>query len=238
MLRPASVLLIDDDASTAPAVKSVLLREGYHVDCAPRGPLALQQVRRHPPDMVILGIGTANGGWTFCRQLQGCFDGTLFLLLASDTEDQRVKALSLGAADCLSKPFAVIEFVARVRALLRRGTAHATRGERTYFVDIDLLVDLTREEVWRDDQLVSLTPTEFRLMAALVKREGQLLPHAHLLAEVWGPDHNRGPDALWAHIHHLRQKLEPDPDQPQRIVNRPRKGYIFQRLGNGKAFER
>jgi len=190
-------------------------------------------VRHDPPHLVILGLEKANGQWAFCRQLLDCFDGALFLLLNADTEAQRAKGLSMGATDCLGKPVPIVEFTARVRAILRRDPNHPARAARTFFVDGDLTVDLSRQAVWRDGHPVSLTPTEFRILTCFLHNRDQLLHPTRLLAEVWGPDHDRKPETLWTHIHNLRHKLEPDPAQPQRIVYRPRKGYVFQGLDIG-----
>jgi DNA-binding response OmpR family regulator len=233
MVAAANVLLIDDDPSTAPTVERVLLYEGYQVDRAQPGDTALRRVQHHPPDLVVLGIEKSNDHWEFCRQLLDCFDGALFLLLASDTEAQRAKGLNLGAVDCLSKPFPIVEFTARVRAILRRDMSRAARGNPHPFVDGELSIDLSRKRVRRNGHSVSLTPTEFRILACFLHHVNQLLPPEQLLDEVWGPEQDRKPETLWTHIHNLRQKLEPDPEQPERIIHCPRKGYIFQVLGTG-----
>ncbi|MGD8626910.1 MAG: response regulator transcription factor [Anaerolineae bacterium] len=225
------ILVIDDDPSTITFVQSILRPEGYRVDGSPLGQPALHKLLHDKPNLVILGINRPDAGWPFCRQLLKLHQGPLFLLLASNREADRVRGLQMGAADCLSKRnYGKIEFVARIHAILRRDPNRGATARPDFFVDGNLEIDLAREQVRLDDRLVSLTPTEFRLLACFLEHIDAILSPRQLAERVWGENQARPRAAIRPHIHYLRQKLEPDPDHPQRIVTCWGKGYLFQRL--------
>lgn len=223
------ILWIDDDLVTAQDVQPSLAREGFYVDHALPGRSAIRQVLIDQPDLVILGIGIQEEAWQFCRRLLSFVDQPVLLLLASDDRLDRVRGLDLGADDCMVKPILPVELAARMRALLRREVLQRFRQQH-FFVDGDLVVDLTRQEVRRHDEPVALTSTEFRMLWSLVGCEGEVLSHERLILEVWGPEQAERRAAVKQYIHRLRQKLEPDPDHPQRIVTRWGKGYMLKRL--------
>jgi two-component system KDP operon response regulator KdpE len=132
----------------------------------------------------------------------------------------------------MCKPILSAELAARLRALVRREVPQVFRQRQSFFVDGDLLVDLTRQEVRRHDEPVALTSTEFHLLSCLVKCEGEVLSYERLMREVWGPEQAGRRAAVKQYIYHLRQKLEPDPAHPQRIVTRWGEGYMLRRLNN------
>jgi two-component system KDP operon response regulator KdpE len=227
----ARVVLIDDDPDTVQTVQSALFRVDCTLQTAPPVRSAWATIVRARPDLIILGINDSENGWAFGQELLALCDAPLFLLLASRSEVDRVRGLDMGAVDCVSKTTCTpIELTARLRATLRRRPQNRRDRQVTTFVDGDLVVDLRREEVWLAGELVSLTPTEFCLLACLARQAGRVLPHRQLLTSVWATEHNRPPAALRPHIHKLRQKLEPDPARPQRIVTRRGMGYLLQRI--------
>jgi two-component system, OmpR family, KDP operon response regulator KdpE len=226
----ATILLIDDDQATAREVHAVLAGEGYRVDQMPPGLPAIRHMLKAEPDLVILGINGPDGEWQFCRQLLTFLDRPLFLLLASADEVQRAKGLDLGADDCMVKPVLTIEFVARVRALLRRWSGEVPPLQRSLFVDGDLKVDLTRREVRLNNEPVALTKRQFKVLSCLIRHLEETVPSETLLREVWGQDRTVGDDVLKQYIYRLRQKLEPDPHQHQRIVATRGEGYRLERL--------
>jgi len=228
-----SILLIDDDLATIHDLQPGLAREGFQVDHTLPGRSAIRQALVDEPDLVILGIGAQDTTWQFCRRLMTFLDQPVLLLLDTGRRLDRVRGLDMGADDCMFKPVLQIELAARVRALLRRDLAPSGRREQSFFADGDLVVDLSRHEVRRDDVPVALTPTEYRILACFVRHAGEMLPHDRLLQEVWGPAHVHRHSALKQYIHHLRRKLEPDPSRPQRIVTHWGQGYAFQRLTGG-----
>jgi DNA-binding response OmpR family regulator len=225
-----SILLIDQDTETVEDIEPLLAREGFRVEQTLPSRAAIRQVLVDEPDLVILGLQGEEEEWRFCRQLLTFLDSPLLLLLSSGDRLDHVKGLELGADDCMAKPLLLVEFMARVRALVRRHSPAGSRRQRGYFVDGDLVVDLTRREAWLNGEPLALTRTEFRLLTCFVQHAGETLSHDRLLAQVWGPAHTASAATLKPHICHLRQKLEPDRARPQRLVTRWGEGYLFQRL--------
>jgi two-component system KDP operon response regulator KdpE len=224
---PASVLVIDDDPLMAEAVGPVLLRNGYKLDYARPKEIDVCQLQDHLPDVVVLRIRSQDDDPFYYSQLAVLLKAPLFLLLDPDHE---LPNLSGSDATLLpARAVCLIEHGLRIRALLQ-AVVYPPREQTSFFVDAELAVDLTRQEVWRNGRLVGLTPTEFRLLTPLVRNPSVLLNHDTLLENVWGADHCRGPQALRPYIHSLRRKLEPDPSRPLRIVTFRGEGYAFRRL--------
>jgi DNA-binding response OmpR family regulator len=228
--RTTTILLIEDDLATIRDVYPVLGREGYRVDHVLPGLSAIRKVLVDEPDLVILGIQKSAREWDFCRQLVTFLDRPLFLLLSSANELDRAKGLELGADDCMAKPVLTVEFVARVRALLRRGSSESSGRQRSFFVDGDLVVDLTQREVRLNGEPVALSAKQFCILACLVRYVEDVVSLETILLEVWGPNHKASGYNLKPHIHHLRQKLEPDPHRPRRIVTQRGEGYMLRRI--------
>ncbi len=226
----AYILLIDDDLETIQGIQPVLAHEGYQVDHALPGPLALRTALLEEPDLVILGIRSHDREWQFFRRLVSVLDCPLFLLLSNASEPDRVKGLDLGADDCMVKPASLVELVARVRVLLRRDNSGLSWRKRSYFVDGDLAVDLTRRLAQLNNEPVALTAIEFRILSCLVACVGAVVPHERLVAQVWGPGYAGSHSFVKQHIHQLRRKLEPDPSHPRRIVTRRGEGYMLRRI--------
>jgi len=209
-----------------------MVQEGFHLEHIVPGLDAIRKMLVEQPDLVILGINGGEHDWQFCRRLLTFLDRPLFLLLSSKNELDRVKALELGADDCMGKPILTLELIARIRGLLRRNQSLISRTNQSYFVDGDMIVDLTRREVWRNDEPVSLTPTEFRFLSCFVTNAEQVLSHERLMMNVWGTDQAGTRNSIKLYIYQLRQKLEPNPGQPQRIVTRRGEGYMFKRIAD------
>jgi len=231
------ILLIDNDRATSQDMLPALIQEGYRVDRVPPGPPALHAVVRQQPDLVILGLQPQYDEWQFCRRLLSVMDAPLFLLLCNACESDQAKALDLGASDCMVKPVFLMELLARMQAVLRRGSSTVPWRQRSYFVDGDLTVDLTRQRVQRNDRPVTLTATEFRVLTYLVCHVEEVLPQEQLVTYAWGPDYVGCSDIVKQCIHHLRRKLEPDPNHPQRIVTRRGEGYMLRRIATEKSQE-
>ena len=209
-----------------------MVQEGFHLEHIVPGLDAIRKMLVEQPDLVILGINGGEHDWQFCRRLLTFLDRPLFLLLSSKNELDRVKALELGADDCMAKPILTLELVARIRGLLRRTQSLISRTNQSYFVDGDMIVDLTRREVWLNDEPVSLTPTEFRFLSCFVTNAEQVLSHERLMMNVWGTDQAGTRNSIKLYIYQLRKKLEPDPGRPQRIVTRRGEGYMFKRIAD------
>jgi DNA-binding response OmpR family regulator len=226
----ASLLLIDADSTVTSKLHPVLVQDGYRVARGVPGLTALRSVLTDDPDLVILGVNCQGSDWQFCSRLIPLLDKPLLLLLATSNPMDQVMALEMGADDCMIQPVNMIELLARVRALLRRHKGFKRSTQRSYFVDGELIIDLTRREVWLDGQPVALTPTEFRLLSCFAQHVDEVLSHERLTMQVWGPEYSDARDAIKQYVHQLRRKLELDPRHPQRILTRWGEGYLFRAL--------
>ena len=230
LIMAASILLIDNDTATIQKVQPALRQDGYEVACAQPGTDAIRMVLVDQPDLVILGINSQQEDWEFCQRLMTFLNHPLLLLLSTKSQMDRIKGFELGADDCMIKPVVIVELAARARALLRWSASQSSRQPHSLFVDGDLTVDVVRREVQRNNQPVALTPTEFRILVCFIKHVEEALSHEEIVAEVWGPNRDGGRDILKLYVHNLRQKIEPDPSHPKRILTRRGEGYVLKRL--------
>jgi len=185
MAEQPHVLVVDDDAKIAAALRRALIYEGYQVEVAPDGQIALTRARERMPDLAILDIMMPGiDGLEVTRRLRAEGDVPILLLTAKDGTADRVKGLDSGADDYLVKPFAYEELLARVRALLRRRAPRARRTLRY----ADVVMDLATREVRRGDELIPTTAKEFDLLQHFMRNPGQVLRREQLLDAVWGFD--------------------------------------------------
>jgi two-component system KDP operon response regulator KdpE len=218
------ILAVDDDATLLRTLAINLRARGYDVLTAADGEDALVTLRRDEPDVVILDLGLPGiSGVDVLRDLRGWSHVPVIVLSARHGSDDKVEALDVGADDYVTKPFGVDELLARVRAAVRR----AAPAEVTTVEAGDLRIDLGARKVWRDDEEVRLTPTEWGLLAALVSRPGRLVAQRQLLHEVWGPAYSKETNYLRVYMAGLRRKLEPDPSRPRHLITEPGMGYRF-----------
>lgn len=225
-----TILLVRDDLATPRGLRLALVPEGHQVQHTPSGLGAMREALLREPDLLILGMDSRIDDCKFLRRLLTPIECPVLVLLSAKDKLACTQSLDLGADDCMAEPLALVELIARVPALLRRGQSTVSRRERACFVDGDLVVDLTRREVRRDDEPLSLTPTEYLIQACLVQQQGEVLSPQQLAAQVWGPHAHSSGDALRQYIHHLRHKLEPDPARVLRTVTRRRGGHVLRRI--------
>ncbi|HEY0492173.1 MAG TPA: response regulator transcription factor [Candidatus Dormibacteraeota bacterium] len=199
------VLVVDDDAKIAAALRRALIYEGYQVEVAPDGAIALARARERMPDLAILDVMMPGiDGLEVTRRLRAEGDLPILMLTAKDGTADRVRGLDSGADDYLVKPFAYEELLARVRALLRR---RAPRARRTLRYS-DVLMDVGTREVRRADQLITTTAKEFDLLQHFLRNPGQVLRREQLLDAVWGFDFGASSNVVDVYVGYLRQKLE------------------------------
>lgn len=207
----ALVLVVDDEQPIRELVRTYLQRERLDVITAEDGTAALEAIRQHSPDVVVLDVMLPGlDGIEVCRQLRTFSDAYVLMLTARGEETDRVVGLSIGADDYLLKPFSPRELVARIKALLRR-----PRAALAAVGPAGLSVDATRHEVLVDERPVSLTVIEFDLLAALAREPGVVLTREQLLDRVWGQDFVGDDHLLDVHVGKLRTKLGDDPGQPR-----------------------
>ena len=218
------VLVCDDEQQILRALRVILRDAGFEALPASTSEEALDIAAVSRPDAAIIDLVLPDGdGIELCRQLREWSDVPLIVFSAVDDEDAKVRALAAGADDYVTKPFGPRELVARLQANLRR----TEPGPEEAVIEADgLVVDLPRRTVHHDGEEIHLTPTEFGLLALLVRNRGRLMTHRDLLVSVWGAGYGDDTQVLRAHIANLRRKIEPD--QAQRYIRtEPGVGYRF-----------
>ena len=226
----AKILIIDDDPTLHHLLTLALTQEGYEVISARGGQEGLRQAYRHQPDLIILDVLMPEmDGWETLTRLRELSDVPVIMLTAQSGSRYTVRGLSAGADDYVAKPFHLEELLARIAAVLRRTRSDSAGDGLAYYDDGYLTVDLTTMQVEREGVPVSLTPTEFKLLAALMRAAETPLSKRELLTTVWGEAYQAEFNILRVHICHLREKIERNPRAPQYIVTVKGVGYRFQR---------
>jgi DNA-binding response OmpR family regulator len=206
-MDPARVLVIDDDADIRALVAELLGRAGLSVDQAEDGRSGLRALHKTPPDLVVLDVSMPDlDGWQTLERIRDLSEVPVLMLTARGGELERVRGLKAGADDYVVKPFGRQELVARVQALLRRA-ASGTAVQQESYADERLTIDFAQRAVTFDDADVSLTPLEFRLLAAFVRHPRQVLSRDQLLELVWGDTHGVSGDQVKLYVGYLRRKL-------------------------------
>ena len=224
------ILVIDDDPRLVKLVDYSLTQEGYEVYKAYDGQEGLRQMYSHQPDLVILDIMMPKmDGWQVCRRIREMSNVPIIMLTAKGGEEDIARGLDYGADDYLTKPFRVKELLARVRAVLRRAALPPPTEEPVTYSDEYLTVNLAERRVVVQGEPVKLTPTEFRLLALLVKNAGRVLTFQQILEHVWGWEYQDDVDYVRIYVWHLRQKIEEDPSQPRYILTEYGVGYRFEK---------
>lgn len=221
------ILVVDDDAGILDVVSYALEKEAFDVEKCVDGKSALEAARAEPFDVIILDVMLPDlSGTEVCRRLRAeDVNVPILMLTAKDAEIDRVVGLELGADDYVTKPFFKAELVSRVRALLRRRELdRAEQGSRLRQVG-ELVVDLGRHEVEVGGNRVSLTPSEFRILALLAERPEHVYTRHEIMQHLWESPHVGDEHAADVHISNLRRKIERDPEQPARIVTVRGFGY-------------
>jgi two-component system KDP operon response regulator KdpE len=221
------LLVIDVDPFLRAQLSSSLQASGFQVLTAADGREGLRSAYAYHPELVILSLILPDlDGRQMCARLRELSDLPILMLTKGSEEDAVVACLGAGADDCVGEPVRLRELEARVRALLRRvGTVQPQQA--LAYDDGRLRIDPRYQIVWRRRSPVHLSPTEFRLLTTLVRHSGNVVSHADLLAEVWGPVHRDNPGCLSVYIHDIREKLEEHPARPQYIQTAWGVGYFF-----------
>ena len=205
-----------------------LEHDGFQVVEAATGQQGVQQLRDTFPDLILLDVMLPDiDGFNVLQTIREITDVPVIMLTAKGEEEDRVRGLEMGADDYVTKPFSPRELVSRVRAVLRRAEA-IKPGTRTLIeIDDHLKIDFDRRRVWVDDELVSLRPTEYRLLYHLVQNAGLVLTHDQILIKVWGYEYRDEPHYVRLYVNYLRKKLEKDPANPKYILTERGIGYRF-----------
>jgi DNA-binding response OmpR family regulator len=224
------ILLVDDDALLRRSLSFSLEQVGYRVSTAASGEDALALAQRDPPDLVLLDIGLPGmDGLETLRHFEQAMALPVIFLTARRRELDEVLGLELGADDYVTKPFDLDVLLARIKSVLRRVRRPPEPGIAAEPVQVgDLVIDPAAHTVLVAGQPVELAPREFDLLHALALEAGHVLSVDDLLARVWGPEYFGEPQVVYVHVRWLREKIEPDPNRPERIITVRGVGYKLQ----------
>jgi two-component system response regulator RegX3 len=222
------ILVVEDEESFSDPLSYLLRREGYEVSVADDGPAALEEFERNGADLVLLDLMLPGlPGTEVCRRLRSKSNVPVIMLTAKDGEIDKVVGLELGADDYVTKPYSSRELVARVRAVLRRGSEPEQLGGSTVEAG-PVRMDIERHVVTVGSEPVAMPLKEFELLEMLLRNAGRVLTRMQLIDRVWGSDYVGDTKTLDVHVKRLRGKIEPDPANPRHLVTVRGLGYKFE----------
>ncbi len=228
MSNPIHILVIDDESQILRALKIILTAKQFRVSTAMRGEEGLTLAAAEQPDLIILDMSLPDmEGIQVCKELREWTQTPIIILSVRDNEKDKVAALDAGADDYLTKPFGIEELLARVRVALRHKTQTPGEVRRTIVRAGRIEIDLAGFIVKRDNVEISLTATEFKLLAYLASHAGRVLTHQMILSNVWDPVEADKIEYLRVYMRQLRKKLEDSPEQPKVLLTEPGVGYRF-----------
>lgn len=231
------VLVVEDDKTLTDVLQYNLAKEGYDVVVAIDGVQALEAARSEKPELIVLDIMLPKlDGFEVCRILRKEMTVPILMLTAKVEEIDKVVGLEIGADDYMTKPFSLREFLARVRAMLRRvevlkQEAVSKSEEETVSLPLKfgaLRIDFARHQVSLGEAILELSPKEFALLGFLARNRGRAFSRDYLLEKVWGYDYTGDTRTVDVHIRWLRQKIEADPSHPKRLLTVRGVGYKFE----------
>ncbi|MBA7564853.1 MAG: response regulator [Dehalococcoidia bacterium] len=230
-MKKTRILIVDDELSILKYLRANLEAEGYEVLSAMDGAQALQTLEAELPDLVVLDIMMPEmDGLEVCRRLREWSQLPVIMLSALDDESDKVQCLDLGADDYITKPFGKDEFIARVRAVMRRVEAASPTPTTPSIKSGDLEINFSKRKVTVSGKEVALTSTEYALLQELAHNAGKVLTYTHLLQKVWGTDYADEREYLHVFVSRLRAKLEADPKKPRYITTVSGVGYRFEEV--------
>jgi len=220
-----TILVIDDESQIRKLLEITLDSNGYKTLFASNAKEGITMAANHPPDLIVLDLGLPDDdGQNVLVQLREWFLNPIIILSVKSSESEIVKALDNGANDYLTKPFRTQELLARIRACLRNLSGVSAEP----VVSIDAIqIDFSARIVKINGEVIKLTATEYSLLSLLIKNEGRVLTHQHILKEVWGPSYIDQTQYLRVFIAQLRKKIESDPNRPKYILTESGIGYRF-----------
>lgn len=224
----AKILIVEDELKIQQIIKAYLEKEGFQVFTADNGLTGLKMVQACQPDLLVLDLMLPGlSGEELLTRLRQSSDIPVIILSAKSSEDERIFGLNIGADDYLVKPFSPRELVARVLAHLRRQPSAKPIPSLLSFNRGRLELDDARHEVYRDNQLISLTPTEYKLLHLLAQTPGKVFSRGQLVEQIQGYSYDGYDRTMDSHIKNLRQKIEPNPEEPIFIITVFGVGYKF-----------
>ena len=226
MTQGPLVLVVEDEPQMLRFLRASLATHGYRLIESTTAVDGLAQAAARNPEVVLLDLGLPDlDGIEVTKRLREWTQMPIIVISARGQDEDKIHALDAGADDYLTKPFSVGELLARIRVALRHAAQTASGKEEPHFAIGELAVDLGKRQVFVEGAEVHLTPTEYRLLATMIKYAGRVVTHRQLLKEVWGPPYVEHTQYLRVFMGQLRQKLEPDPAKPRFLINEPGVGY-------------
>lgn len=227
MVTPrALVLVIEDEPPMRRFLRATLESHDMQVVEARAAREGLTQTAGRNPEVILLDLGLPDReGRDLMRDLRRMTAAPIIIISARGQEHEKVQLLDLGADDYLTKPFGAAELVARIRVALRHAARPLEHLEEPILLADNVRIDALRRQVFRDEDEVHLTPTEYKLLATLVRHAGRVLTHRQLLQEVWGANYTGQTHYLRVYMAQLRHKLERDPTRPRILITEPGVGY-------------
>lgn len=226
--KKPTVLVADDDPRLLKLVQRNLELANYRVIAVADGPSVLRQAESEEPDLFVLDVLMPGmDGREVCRRLREFSIAPIMMLTAKDAEEDKVQGLDVGADDYMTKPIGAQEFLARVKALLRRKEKYTKEATTPVFSTGELTVDFAQHQALMGPHPINLTPTEYKILAYLARNAGRVVTQDELLTKVWGPAYRDEAHLLRVNIARLRQKVEKDPGRPRFILTRPGIGYTL-----------
>jgi len=224
------ILLIDDDTDFLTLTSQIFKNAGAQVITSLEGNEGISKALTHQPDLIVLDIMMpGKDGFQICQTIRQFSNTPLIMLSALDRDQLMLQGLEAGADDFLTKPFNPDILLARANAVLRRSEQNNGQREKINYDDGRLKVDIEKHRVTLKDNLIKLTPVEFRLLAYLVSNPGKVLSFEQILDNVWGSDYQGNDDYVHVYISHLRNKIEKDTKSPRYILTVHGVGYIFEK---------
>ena len=228
---PNTVLVIEDEPNLLAALEYTLDQAGYAVLTAIDGESGLRLARTRSPDLLVLDVMLPSlDGFEICRIIRRESDIPILMLTARGEEVDRVVGLELGADDYVTKPFSMRELLARIRGLLRRApnpTSTGSYSESEVLRSGDLTIDLASHSVTLEDKPLNMKPREFSLLSLLAANRGRAFTRDQILERLWGHDYIGDSRTVDVHVRWLREKIEPEPSKPRRIITIRGVGYRF-----------
>ena len=226
------LLLIDDDKALTELLGNYLRERGYNVTVAHDGAEGLRLVHATQPALVILDVSMpVRNGWFVLERIRELSNVPVLMVTAHSEEENVLRGFALGADDYVAKPFSFAELVARVTAVLNR-VSRSEANNQAIQVFGDITVDLGDKRVWRGSEPVHLTPTEFKLLAVLIRQAGRVVTQEELVRQAWGEEYLEDVGYVRRYVWHLRRKIELDPDHPRYIHNDRGYGYRFEAVAS------
>jgi len=226
--RPSHILVIEDEPELRAFLTRVMRAHGYTVDAVATGQQGLDTIAARGASLVLLDIGLPDmSGLDVLERIRRASPVPVIVLSVHTEESDKVEALDAGADDYVTKPFGMDEFLARLRAAIRRGAA-AIETDEPVVETSSFTVDLSSKKVTKNGTEVHLTPTEWGMLEMLVRNRGKLVGREELLREVWGPAYAKETHYLRVYLAQLRRKLEDDPSHPVHLLTEAGMGYRFQ----------